>query len=206
MGNRLSKIVTRTGDQGTTSLGDGARVTKDDVRIEAMGQVDELNSMLGVLLTTELPASIEPVLRKALIGIQNDLFDLGGELCIPGMQMVHEAHVKRLEQYVETFNADLSPLKEFILPGGTRAAAVAHLARTICRRTERQVIRLANSAVAGVKAEISATERADSTEPVVSVFLRQYLNRLSDLLFIIARLLNKTAGQSDVLWTRIESR
>jgi ATP:cob(I)alamin adenosyltransferase len=121
MGNRLSKIVTRTGDAGTTGLGDGTRVAKDSLRVETMGQVDELNSTIGLLLTEEMPDDI----RQALIGVQHDLFDLGGELCIPGMNMINEAQVNRLEDLVEQFNADLPPLKDFILPGGTRAAAVA---------------------------------------------------------------------------------
>jgi cob(I)alamin adenosyltransferase len=141
MGNRLSKIVTRTGDAGTTGLGDGTRVAKDSLRVETMGQVDELNSTIGLLLTEDMPDQI----RQALIGVQHDLFDLGGELCIPGMAMINEAQVNRLEDLVEQFNADLSPLKDFILPGGTRAAAVAHLARTVCRRAERCMVHLAST-------------------------------------------------------------
>ena len=133
MGNRLSKIVTRTGDAGTTGLGDGSRIGKDSRRIHALGEVDELNSAIGVLLAEELPADV----AEALLGIQNDLFDLGGELCCPGMTMVTESHVARIEEMVETFNADLPRLKEFILPGGTRPAALAHLARTVARRAER---------------------------------------------------------------------
>jgi cob(I)alamin adenosyltransferase len=140
MGNRLSKIVTRTGDAGTTGLGDGTRVAKDSLRVETMGQVDELNSTIGLLLTEEMPDDI----RQALAGVQHDLFDLGGELCIPGMDMINDAQIKRLEDLVEQFNADLPPLKDFILPGGTRAAAVAHLARTVCRRAERCIVHLAS--------------------------------------------------------------
>jgi cob(I)alamin adenosyltransferase len=134
MGHRLSRIVTRTGDAGTTGLGDGSRVPKDAPRIEAIGSVDELNSTLGVLLAEPLP---EPV-AQCLVAVQHDLFDLGGELSIPGHTAVTDAHVARLEDAVEHFNADLAPLKEFILPGGTRAAAAAHVARTVCRRAERR--------------------------------------------------------------------
>lgn len=181
MGNRLSKIVTRTGDAGTTGLGDGSRVGKADPRVEAMGEVDELNSTLGVLLCEEIPDTI----RTALTGVQHDLFDLGGELCIPGTRIVNETHVARLENLVADFNADLPPLKEFILPGGTRAAAFAHLARTVCRRAERRVVHL-----------------ADDPAAAVSPFARQYLNRLSDLLFVLGRALNKSAGRGDVQWMR----
>lgn len=178
-GNRLSKIVTRTGDGGTTGLGDGSRTTKDSLRIDAIGEVDELNSMLGVLLCEEIP----PEVRDALHGIQHDLFDLGGELCLPGMNIIKDAQVARLEELAECFNHDLPMLKEFILPGGCRAAAQAHLARTICRRAERSVVRL------------------HSEEPV-SEAARRYVNRLSDLLFILGRLLNRSNGQGDVLWQK----
>lgn len=183
MGNRLSKIVTRTGDAGTTGLGDGTRVAKDSLRIETMGQVDELNSTIGLLLAEEMPDDI----RQALIGVQHDLFDLGGELCIPGMNVISAAHIDRLEGLVEQFNADLRPLKEFILPGGSRAAAVAHLARTVCRRAERCIVHLA------------------STE-TVSDSARKYLNRLSDLMFVLGRVLNKSAGGGDVLWVQGTNR
>lgn len=179
MGNRLSKIVTRTGDAGTTGLGDGSRVGKDSPRIAALGEVDELNSTLGVLLAEEMPEAI----RDTLLDVQNDLFDLGGELCCPGMTMVTEAHVLRLEQRVEDFNADLPRLKEFILPGGTRAAALAHLARTVARRAERSVVALA------------------AREPVADD-VRRYLNRLSDLLFVLGRALNRAGGRGDVLWVQ----
>ena len=179
MGNRLSKIVTRTGDAGTTGLGDGSRVGKDSRRIDALGEVDELNSMLGVLLAEALPAEV----TDALLGIQNDLFDLGGELCCPGMTMVSETQVLRLEQQVEDFNENLPRLKEFILPGGTRPAALAHLARTVARRAERSVVALAAS------------------EPVGDD-VRRYLNRLSDLLFILGRYLNRAGGRGDVLWVQ----
>jgi len=177
MGNRLSKIVTRTGDAGTTGLGDGSRVTKDSLRIETMGQVDELNSMIGLLLTEEMPDDI----RQAMLRVQHDLFDLGGELCMPGMNVIGEAHIGRLEDLVEQFNADLSPLKEFILPGGTRAAAVAHLARTVCRRAERDVTTLAQEEKVGANA-------------------LAYLNRLSDALFVMARYENHARGIAEPLW------
>jgi cob(I)alamin adenosyltransferase len=177
MGNRLSKIVTRTGDAGTTGLGDGSRVTKDCLRIDAIGEVDELNSTLGVLLAEELPQDI----RDALLGIQHDLFDLGGELCIPGYYAIGEAHILRLEALVVEFNERLKPLKEFILPGGTRPASLAHLARTVCRRVERRIVHLANS-------------------EDVADFARKYVNRLSDLLFVLGRALNHAGGRGDVLW------
>jgi cob(I)alamin adenosyltransferase len=180
MGHRLSKIVTRTGDTGTTGLGDGSRVAKDSARIAAIGDVDELNSTLGVLAAESLPAPV----AACLAAIQHDLFDLGGELSIPGYSAVTDAHVARLEDEVERMNADLTPLKEFILPGGTRPAAVAHVARTVCRRAERSLVNLANAA------------------PPVSDAARRYLNRLSDLLFVLARTLNRTAGRTDVLWKR----
>ena len=138
-GNRLSKIITRTGDTGTTGLGDGSRTTKDSLRIDARGEIDELNSSLGVLLCEELPDTV----RAALLDVQNDLFDLGGELCLPGMEVVKDVQVARLEALAEKFNADLPMLKEFILPGGTRPAALAHLSRTVCRRAERAIVRLA---------------------------------------------------------------
>ena len=179
MPNRLTKIVTRTGDAGTTGLGDGSRTGKDSLRIDCMGEVDELNSTIGVLLAEELPADI----RTALVDIQHDLFDLGGELCMPGMSFVKDEQVDRLETLAEAFNADLPRLKEFILPAGTRPAALAHLCRTVCRRAERSLVRLA------------------SAEPV-SDTARRYLNRLSDLLFILGRSLNRAAGTGDVLWQK----
>jgi cob(I)alamin adenosyltransferase len=179
MGHRLSRIVTKTGDDGTTGLGDGSRLTKDSARIAAIGDVDEMNSTLGVLLAEDLPATV----RDCLVAIQHDLFDLGGELSIPGYAAVTEAHVARLEDAVGRFNADLAPLKEFILPGGTRAAAAAHVARAACRRAERALVHLA------------------ATEPVGDP-ARRYLNRLSDLLFVLARALNHAAGRTDVLWQK----
>ena len=183
MGNRLSKIVTRTGDGGTTGLGDGTRVTKDCLRIDVIGEVDELNSTLGVLLAEELPEAI----RNALTGVQHDLFDLGGEICMPGYSVIGETHVLRLEALVNEFNGQLPPLKEFILPGGTRAAALAHLVRSVCRRVERRVVHLSNS-------------------EGVSEFSRKYLNRLSDLMFVLGRALNRAEGRSDVLWIHNRNR
>lgn len=177
MGNRLSKIYTRTGDQGDTGLGDGSRVDKDNPRVEAFGSVDELNSHIGLLLAqTAVPADI----RATLVDVQHDLFDLGGELCIPGHQAISGAHIARLEQALDALNADLPPLKEFILPGGNPAAATAHVARAVCRRAERRVVSLA---------------RHESVNaPVLG-----YLNRLSDLLFVIARVLARADG-GEVLW------
>lgn len=179
MGNRLSKIYTRTGDAGTTGLGDGSRVSKDTLRVEAYGTVDELSSVLGVLAAEELP---EPV-AGWLTDIQHRLFDLGGELCIPGHTLVGPERAAALEQWLDAMNAELPPLKDFILPGGTRPAALAHLARTVCRRAERRVVSLM------------------AQEPVNAEGLK-YLNRLSDFLFVLARHLNRGAGRPDVLWRR----
>jgi cob(I)alamin adenosyltransferase len=179
MSNRLSKITTRTGDDGTTGLGDGSRVSKDSLRIQAMGDVDELNSHLGVLLDESLPAALRP----QLLAIQHQLFDLGGELCIPGHTLIGEQHVTQLDAWLAHYNADLPPLKEFILPGGSRAAAQAHVCRTVCRRAERSVVSLGRS-------------EALNDGP------RQYLNRLSDLLFVLARALNRANDGEDVLWQR----
>ena len=187
MGNRLSKIVTRTGDTGTTGLADGTRVGKDTLRIAALGDVDELNSMLGLLLAEALPADI----ADQLVDIQHDLFDCGGEMAIPGYVAVTAAQVERLDGWLEIHNAPLPPLKEFILPGGHRSAALAHLARTICRRAERSVVALAQAEAA--------------TKPVNPLTL-QYLNRLSDYLFILARTLNCRAGSGDVLWQKGKNR
>lgn len=183
MGNRLSRIVTRTGDSGTTGLGDGTRVAKDCQRIAAIGDIDELNSSLGVLLAEDLPGAI----RDALLGIQHDLFDLGGEICIPGSNAIGEMHVKRQEALIAEFNGELPALKEFILPGGTRAAALSHMSRAICRRAERQLVSLGN---------------AES----VSGPARKYVNRLSDFLFVLGRALNKSAGRTDVLWAHTKEQ
>jgi len=177
MGNRLSKIYTRTGDDGQTGLGDGSRVAKDSARVSAYGTVDEANSAIGIVLTCSLP---EPI-RECLVAVQHQLFDLGGELCIPGHAAIFDADVERLEQQLDGFNADLPPLKDFILPGGSPAAAHCHLARTICRRAEREVVTLSHhDAVRG--------------EAI------RYLNRLSDLLFVIARVLARHSGAGEVLW------
>ena len=183
MGNRLSKIVTRTGDAGTTGLGDGSRVAKDCLRNDCIGEIDELNSCIGVLAAEAMPEAIARVLHA----IQYDLFDLGGDICIPGTAIINDAHIERLEDDVQAFNNELGPLKNFILPGGTRPAALAHLARAVCRRTERRLVHLSNS------------------EPV-SERARKYLNRLSDLLFVLGRALNRAAGQNDVLWVQTPPR
>ena len=179
MGHRLSKIYTRTGDDGTTGLGDGSRVAKDSLRVEAYGTVDELNSIIGLLLTYELDADI----RAYLTDVQHRLFDLGGELCIPGHTALQDEQVALLEKTLDQLNGRLQPLKEFILPGGSAAAATCHVARTVCRRAERRVVSLAHA------------------ETVSSTAIT-YLNRLSDLLFVIARTLNAQAGRADVLWRR----
>ncbi|MGA8260295.1 MAG: cob(I)yrinic acid a,c-diamide adenosyltransferase [Arenicellales bacterium] len=183
MGNRLSKIYTRTGDDGTTGLGDGSRIAKDDARVEAMGAVDELNSTVGLIRTEPLPGDLDAVLS----GIQHNLFDLGGELSIPGYELVKAHSIDALEKELDRLNAELGPLKDFILPGGTRAAAWCHLARSICRRAERRVVTLARDSGHGETP-------------------RRYLNRLSDYLFVLARYLNKAAGETDVLWSRERSR
>jgi cob(I)alamin adenosyltransferase len=183
MGHRLTKIYTRTGDAGETGLGDGSRVAKDSARIDAIGEVDELNCTIGLVLAEELPSGV----RAALEGVQHELFDLGGELSIPGHAMVSAAQVERLEKLLDEYNAKLPALKEFILPGGTRAAAAAHLARTVCRRAERSLVAL------GRKEKVS--------EPA-----RKYLNRLSDLLFVLGRALNREGGRGDVLWHHEKKR
>ena len=178
MGNRLSKIVTRTGDAGETGLANGARVKKTAARVAAMGEVDELNSQLGVVLAHTLP----PAPRKALARIQHELFNLGGELSLPGATLVGEIHLAALEADVEALNKKLPPLKEFVLPGGNSAAAAAHVARAICRRAERSLWAL------------------HTLEPV-SPELPRYLNRLSDFLFVCARTLARQKGGKEVLWS-----
>jgi cob(I)alamin adenosyltransferase len=183
MGHRLSKIYTRTGDDGSTGLGDGSRVKKNSARIEAIGAVDELNSALGVLLAHEMP----PDLRLLLTDIQHELFDLGGELSIPDRAVITDNQVRRLETALDGLNEGLPPLKEFILPGGSEAAAVCHVARAVCRRAERRVVGLGET---------------ETTNPATA----RYLNRLSDLLFVIARVLNAHAGRPDVLWTPGKNR
>jgi cob(I)alamin adenosyltransferase len=183
MSHRLSKIYTRTGDAGTTGLGDGTRIDKDSLRIDAIGEIDELNSTLGLLLAEPLPDDV----RDALLGVQHDLFDLGGELCIPGRTAISDEQSTRLEHLLDGFNANLAPLKEFVLPGGARPASLAHLARTVCRRAERSVVALGR-------------------KETVSDAARRYLNRLSDLLFVLGRLLNKDSGHGDVLWQQGKNR
>jgi cob(I)alamin adenosyltransferase len=184
MGNRLSKIYTRTGDDGTTGLGDGTRVPKDSPRVEAYGTVDELNSTIGVLLASGVLASgnatAAPIL-ECLAEVQHELFDMGGELCIPGHQAIKAGQVSRLERELDEFNDALPPLKEFILPGGGPAAAACHVARTVARRAERRVLTLS---------------RTESVSPEVL----KYLNRLSDLLFVLARALARHENGSEVLW------
>jgi cob(I)alamin adenosyltransferase len=180
MGHRLSKIYTRTGDDGSTGLGDGTRVPKEHLRVEAYGTVDEANSAVGVVLAVPgLPLEVV----TALTSIQHDMFDLGGELCIPGHRAITAAYIERLEQTLDRFNEDLPPLKDFILPGGGPAAAACHLARTVTRRAERRVW------------ELSRAEEVAAEVP-------QYLNRLSDLLFVIARVLARHENGSEVLWQR----
>ena len=177
MGHRLSKIYTRTGDEGETGLGDGSRVSKDDLRVEAFGTVDELNSAIGIVLAFDPPQAI----GSCLLEIQHDLFNLGGELCIPGHTIIVAADIARLEEQLDSFNVHLPPLKEFILPGGSKAASLCHVARTICRRAERRVVSLM---------------RNEAVNPE----LLRYLNRLSDFLFVIARVLARSDGGSEVLW------
>jgi cob(I)alamin adenosyltransferase len=184
MGNRLSKIYTRTGDDGTTGLGDGTRVPKDGARVEAYGTVDELNSMVGVLLAVPgLPVGVVTCLTE----VQHELFDMGGELCIPGHRAISEQHVTRLEEALDGFNDALPPLKEFILPGGGPAAAACHVARTVARRAERRTWTLAR-------------------EEAVSPEVLKYLNRLSDLLFVLARVLARHERGTEVLWRHDRSK
>ena len=180
MGNRLSRIYTRTGDDGTTGLGDGARVDKDAPRVEAYGTVDEANSAVGLVLAVAgLPAAVAACLTE----VQHDLFDVGAELCIPGHRVVTDAYATRLETALDAFNEDLPPLKEFVLPGGGPGAAACHLARTVVRRAERRVW---------------ALSRIEAVAPEVP----RYLNRLSDLLFVVARVLARHEQGTEVLWRR----
>ncbi len=177
MGNRLSKIYTRTGDDGTTGLGDGRRVDKDSARVEAYGTVDEANSAIGLVLAAPVPDEV----RVLLTAVQHQLFDLGGELCIPGHAAIFDADIERLEQRLDAFNADLPALKDFILPGGGEAAARCHVARTVVRRAEREAV---------------ALSRIEDVRPEAV----RYLNRLSDLLFVLARVLARASGHGEVLW------
>jgi cob(I)alamin adenosyltransferase len=184
MGNRLSKIYTRTGDDGTTGLGDGTRVPKESARVEAYGTVDELNSLVGVLLAVPgLPDAV----AQCLTEVQHELFDMGGELCIPGHRVITEAHVTRLEDTLDRFNEALPPLKEFILPGGGPAASACHVARTVARRAERRTWDLAR-------------------QETVSPDVLKYLNRLSDLLFVLARVLARHERGTEVLWRHDRSK
>jgi cob(I)alamin adenosyltransferase len=184
LGNRLSKIYTRTGDDGTTGLGDGSRVPKDGVRVEAYGAVDEANSAIGVILAVP---GVPPDVAGLLTRVQHELFDLGGELCIPGHRAIVAEQVAALEEALDAFNERLPPLKEFILPGGGPAAAACHVARTVCRRAERRAWTLARA-------------EAVAPEPL------QYLNRLSDLLFVLARVLARHESGSEVLRTHERRR
>ena len=181
MSNRLTQIATRTGDDGSTGLGDGSRTRKDALRVQAMGDVDELNSTLGVVLAEPLPADV----RELLVVVQHELFNLGGELSIPGFTLLKDEAVLRLDEALERYNAQLPRLQEFILPAGTRSAALAHVSRTVARRAERAVV------------ELGAVEPVNAAP-------RQYLNRLSDLLFVLARTLNRAnldgLGGDDVYW------
>ena len=180
MGNRLSNIYTRTGDDGTTGLGDGSRTSKDSARVEAYGTVDEANSAIGMVLAAD---AVPDDVRRCLTDVQHDLFELGGELCIPGHSAITDAFIDRLENELDSFNSDLPRLKEFILPGGGQAAAACHLARTIVRRAERRAYTLAN--VEDVRPEVV-----------------KYLNRLSDLLFVVARVIARSESGTEVLWNR----
>lgn len=179
MGNRLSKLYTRTGDDGTSGLSGGARISKDHPRMQAIGTVDELNSILGLLISR----LNDEELNNLFLSIQHDLFNIGGELSMPGQSFISDIKIDHLEQKIDDFNAQVGPLKDFILPGGTEAAAVCHMARSVARRAERDVVTLHH------------------TEEVVDT-TRQYLNRLSDLLFVCARIINQAAGHADILWKK----
>ena len=183
MGHRLSKIYTRTGDAGTTGLGDGARIKKHSPRVEALGEIDELNTTIGLLLA-ELP---EGGIAGALLEIQHDLFDLGGELSIPGMTLLPVDAIARLESLIDDLNEKLPPLKEFVLPSGRRSVAASHFARAVCRRAERRVVELADA-------------------ETVSDTVLQYVNRLSDLLFVVARTLARAELGKEVMWDRSRFR
>ncbi len=181
MSYRLTKIYTRTGDDGSTGISANNRVQKNDARIEAMGEVDELNSAIGLLLTENLSSET----RKLLVGVQHRLFDMGGELAMPTYQMLNASHTIALENAIDEWNADLPPLRDFILPGGSRSGALCHLARTVCRRAERRLVHLHQA----------TPQRAE---------VLRYLNRLSDLLFVLARVLNRETGEEVVYWEKPE--
>ena len=183
MGNRLSNIITRTGDKGTTGLADGSRRAKNDVRVHCLGEVDELNATIGVALSF-LQESPE---QQALFAVQHDLFDIGAELCQPGKNLIQQLHVDAIEASAAQFNEPLPPLKEFILPGGSQSVAFLHLARTVCRRVERSLL---------------ALKESEELNPITA----QYINRLSDLLFILARSVAHQDGGSEVLWRSKYSR
>lgn len=183
MGNRLSKIYTRTGDDGSTGLGDGSRVAKDSLRVNAYGTVDEANCSIGLMLASDLPGDI----RDLLVHIQHQLFDLGGELCIPGHSAIFDADIDALEAHLDHYNEDLPPLKEFILPGGGEAAARCHVARTVVRRAERETVSLA---------------RQETVRPQAV----HYLNRLSDLLFVVSRVLARNSGHGEVIWDHVRRK
>jgi len=196
MGHRLSRIVTRTGDEGKTSLGSGLRVDKDSPPIETLGAIDELNSWIGVLLTL----SISPKVKEVFALVQHDLFDLGAQISVPGTPLLSQAHLSRIDDSFEQMNADLSMLKEFILPGGASSSAFAHIARTVCRRAERRLFSLLEIDVGaeGLRVATIGPSAAES-------FGLAYLNRLSDLLFVASRLENHADGRADVLWERGKS-
>jgi cob(I)alamin adenosyltransferase len=177
MGNRLTQIATRTGDEGTTGLGNNQRVSKNSLRVHAMGDVDELNSNIGLLLCETMPEDV----RALLVEVQHQLFNLGGELSIPGFELLKQEALLVLDQALEKYNADLPKLEEFILPAGNRVASLAHVCRTVARRAERACVALGN-------------EEALNETP------RQYLNRLSDLMFVLSRVLNRMDGGQDVYW------
>ncbi|OGT30487.1 MAG: ATP:cob(I)alamin adenosyltransferase [Gammaproteobacteria bacterium RBG_16_51_14] len=179
MGKRLTKIVTRTGDDGTTGLGDGTRIDKSSARIAAIGDIDELNSLLGVLVA----AGVADDIAGYLLNIQHRLFDIGGEIAIPGTSKISPEYVERLEDLIDTYNRDLPPLQEFILPGGSMPGAICHSARSVCRRAERSLIKVA---------------RTEYINPDTFI----YINRLSDLLFVFARILNRKNGDKEVYWNK----
>lgn len=193
MGHRLSRIVTRTGDQGQTSLGSGLRVDKDSPPIETLGAVDELNSWIGVLVAT----ANSPMVKQTFVFVQHDLFDLGAQISVPGTPLLSRAHLARIEESFERMNSQLEMLKEFILPGGAPSSAFAHVARTVCRRAERRLLSLC-------QIDRQAPGLGESAAPAENYGL-SYLNRLSDLLFVASRLENRAAGRADTFWERGKS-